>query len=144
MNKIKILFNQTLMISTAILFGVGIQMLICHFFENDDILTWPWYVPLSIVLTGFLCSLPTMVLIYDTEVPGKRMLVRIAIHFVLVGSVVSLCGFLFKWYETLDEYLPILIMYIVIYLFVWAATGWLTKSDEKKINAAIKDIQDRE
>ena len=144
MNKIKILFNQTLMISTAILFGVGIQMLIRHFLKNDDMLTWPWYVPLSIVLTGFLCSLPTMVLIYDTEISRKRMLVRIAIHFVLVGSIVSLCGFLFKWYETLDEYLPILIMYIVIYLFVWAATGWLTKSDEKKINAAIKDIQDRE
>ena len=144
MNKIKVLFNQTLMISTAILFGVGIQMLICHFTSEDDVLTWPWYVPLSIVFTGFLCSLPTMALIYDTEVSRKGMLVRIGIHFILVGGIVSLCGFLFKWYETLGEYLPILVMYILIYIFVWAATGWLTKADEKKINEAIKDIQDRE
>jgi hypothetical protein len=144
MTKLKILFNQTLMISTAVLFGVGVQTFLRFVLWGQAGFTWPWYTPLSIVLTGFLCALPTT-LILDTEgVSGKKALLRNLVHFILVGGVVSLCGYLFGWYESPADYIPILIMYILIYFFVWFSTLWLLKADEKKINEAIEQLRDEE
>ena len=144
MTKLKILFNQTLMISTAVLFGVGVQTFLRFVLWEQADFTWPWYTPLSIVLTGFLCALPTT-LILDTEgVSGKKALLRNLVHFILVGGVVSLCGYLFGWYESTADYIPILIMYILIYFFVWFSTLWLLKADEKKINEAIEQLRDEE
>ena len=40
--------------------------------------------------------------------------------------------------------IPIAIIYVITYGFVWASTIWIFKEDEKKINEAIKDIQDKE
>ena len=144
MSKLKIMFNQTLMISTAVLFGVGVQTFLQFVLQGRADFTWPWYTPLSIVLTGFLCALPTT-LILDTEgLSGKKALFRNLIHFILVGGVLSLCGYLFGWYESLADYIPILIMYILIYFFVWFSTLWLMKADEKKINEAIEQLRDEE
>ena len=144
MSKLKILFNQTLMISTAVLFGVGVQTFLRFVLEGWADFTWPWYTPLSIVLTGFLCALPTT-LILDTEgLSGKKALLRNLVHFILVGGVLSLCGYLFGWYDNLTDYIPILIMYILIYFFVWFSTLWLLKADEKKINKAIEQLRDEE
>ncbi|MCR4690506.1 MAG: DUF3021 domain-containing protein [Lachnospiraceae bacterium] len=142
--KLQIIFSQTMMISTAILFGVGVQMLIYHLAYGTEDLHWPWYLPLTFVFSGFLCALPTMALLYDDEISAKQLGIREAIHFVLVGVLVSLCGYLFQWYETVAEYIPILIMYVVIYFFVWIATIWLMKRDEKMINAALEEIRDEE
>ena len=144
MNKLKILFNQTLMISTAILFGVGVQTLLRFLLRGETEFTWPWYTPLTIVLTGFFCALPTMILLdVDTD-SKKKAVIKNLIHFVLVGGVVSLCGYLFGWYDNFYDYLPILIMYVLIYMFVWISTLWLLKADEKKINEAIKRFTDEE
>ena len=63
MKKWKIVFNQTLMISTGILFGLGVQKLIEWLRNKDTSINWPWYIPLSIILTGFLCALATLFLI---------------------------------------------------------------------------------
>ena len=144
MTKIKILFNQTLMISTAILFGIGVQSLLQYMLRGQGDFTWPWYLPLSIVFTGFLCALPTMLILDIDSESKKKVIVRNVIHFILVGGVVSFCGYLFKWYDNLEDYLPILVMYVLIYLFVWGATLWLVKTDEKKINEAIKQFRDED
>lgn len=144
MKKLKLIFNQTLMISTAILFGIGIQSLLLHFTQGTEVLRWQWYIPLSIVLTGFVCSLPTRFFLSIDHLSKGMLYLRIAIHFVSIGGIVSLCGYLFRWYESLQAYLPILAMYVVIYCFVWIATAWMVKLDEKKINDAIKDLQDEE
>ena len=144
MTKLKILFNQTLMISTAVLFGVGVQTFLRFLLYGEVDFTWPWYTPFSIVLTGFLCALPTMLILNGEADSKKKGIIRTLIHFVLVGGVVSFCGYLFGWYDDLADYLPILIMYILIYMFVWFYTLWLLKSDEKKINEAIKRFTDEE
>lgn len=144
MTKLKILFNQTLMISTAILFGVGVQTFFGFILQGKAGFTWPWYTPLSIVLTGFLCALPTTLLLDSDDGSKKRSILRTLIHFVLVGGVVSLCGWLFGWYDSLSDYLPILVMYILIYFFVWISTLWLMKADEKKINEAIEQLRDED
>ena len=56
----------------------------------------------------------------------------------------SLSGHFCGWYSNLSEYLIIVIMYIIIYAFVWIATVWMLKVDEKKINDAISEIRDEE
>ena len=144
MTKFKILFNQTLMISTAVLFGVGVQTFLQYLLRGKADFTWQWYIPLSIILTGFLCALPTTLILDSEGVSGKKVIIRNLIHFILVGGVVSLCGCLFRWYESLEDYIPILIMYILVYFFVWISTRWLLKADEKKINEAIEQLRDEE
>ena len=62
MNRCKLIFNQTLMISTAILFGLGIEELIEYIISADEMIRWQWYIPLSVILTGFICALASLVL----------------------------------------------------------------------------------
>ncbi len=144
MQNVKIIFNQSIMISAATLLGIGIQMLIQHIVSGEVTFTWKWYIPLSICLTGFLSSLPTCFLLDLDRLKKEVVWIRIGIHFILVGSIVGVCGYLFCWYDSVPDCMGILLMYIIIYVFVWGATAWLAKSDEKKINEAIKDMQDTE
>ena len=144
MNKAKIIFHQTVMISAAILFGIGVQMILQHYIEGAESLTLSWNVPISICLTGFLCSLPTFFLLDLDSLKKDVMWMRIVIHFISVGGIVVLCGYLFDWYGSLFNVQSTLVMYSIIYIFVWVVTAWIAKSDEIKINAAIKDMQDLE
>ena len=144
MQKAKIIFHQTVMISAAILFGIGIQMILQHYISVAESLTLSWNVPISICLTGFLCSLPTYFLLDLDSLKKNVMWMRIVIHFILVGGIVVLCGYLFDWYGSLFNVCSTLVMYSIIYVFVWFVTAWIAKSDEIKINAAIKDMQDSE
>ncbi len=144
MQKAKIIFHQTVMISAAILFGIGIQMILQHYISGVESLTLSWNVPISICLTGFLCSLPTYFLLDLDSLKKNVMWMRIVIHFISVGGIVVLCGYLFDWYGSLFNVQSTLIMYSIIYIFVWFVTAWIAKSDEIKINAAIKDMQDLE
>ena len=142
MQKVKIIFHQTVMISSAILFGIGIQMILQHYISGVESLTLSWYVPISICLTGFLCSLPTYFLLDLDSLKKNVMWMRIVIHFISVGGIVVLCGYLFDWYGSLFNVQSTLVMYSIIYIFVWFVTAWIAKSDEIKINATIKDMQD--
>ena len=144
MQKAKIIFHQSVMISAAILFGIGIQMILQHYISGVESLTLSWNVPISICLTGFLCSLPTYFLLDLDSLKKNVMWMRIVIHFISVGGIVVLCGYLFDWYGSLFNVQSTLIMYSIIYIFVWFVTAWIAKSDEIKINAAIKDMQDLE
>ena len=144
MNKAKIIFHQTVMISAAILFGIGVQMILQHYIEGAESLTLSWNVPISICFTGFLCSLPTYFLLDLDSLKKNVMWMRIVIHFISVGGIVVLCGYLFDWYGSLFNVQSTLIMYSIIYIFVWFVTAWIAKADEIKINTAIKDIQDSE
>ena len=144
MQKAKIIFHQTVMISAAILFGIGVQMILQHYIEGAESLTLSWNVPISICFTGFLCSLPTYFLLDLDSLKKNVMWIRIVIHFISVGGIVVLCGYLFDWYGSLFNVQSTLVMYSIIYIFVWFVTAWIAKSDEIKINAAIKDMQDLE
>ena len=144
MQKVKTIFSQTLMISTAILFGIGILMLVQHFSLGMQTFTFQWSDPLSICLTGFFSSLPTYFLLDMDNLRKSQVRIRMGIHFVSVLGIVVLCASLFHWFGQIINLRIICLMYSLIYLFVWGATAWMAKADEIKINEAIKDLQDSE
>ena len=143
MAKLKVIFNQTLMISSGILFGLGIEELVEFLMTGDKQLTWQWYIPLSIILCAFVCSVPSIIFVDDYST--KRVyIIKVLIHFVCIFAAVSIFAKLFGWYETLGGYLVIAVMIFIIYGFTWAATCWLAKSDEAKINEALDDMRDED
>lgn len=144
MSKGKLVFHQTLMISTAILFGLGIQAAIHRIMSGELTIEWQWYIPLSVIVTGFLCAVPSLLLLEDDRLSSNHIKMRICLHFVFLGCVVGLSGYLFRWYSNFNQFLSIAMIYVLIYGFVWGATLWITKSDENKINEAIKEIRDEE
>ena len=66
------------------------------------------------------------------------------LHCILELGIISLAGWIFRWYTTGSEYLIVMIFYFLIYGFVWLATLWMQKMDEEKINQALREIQDEE
>ena len=144
MQKVKTIFSQTLMISTAILFGIGILMLVQHFSLGVQTFSFQWSDPLSICFTGFLSSLPTYFLLDLDNLKKSEVRIRIGIHFVSVLGIVVLCAQLFHWFGQIINLRILCLMYSIIYLFIWCATAWMAKADEIKINEAIKDLQDLE
>ena len=144
MQKVKTIFSQTLMISTAILFGIGMLMLIKHFSLGVQMFSFQWSDPISICLTGFLSSLPTYFLLDMDSLKKSEVWIRMGIHFVSVLGIVVLCASLFHWFGQIINLRILCLMYSIIYLFIWCATAWMAKADEIKINEAIKDMQDAE
>lgn len=144
MQKVKTIFSQTLMISTAILFGIGILMLVQHFSLGVQMFSFQWSDPLSICLTGFLSSLPTYFLLDMDSLKKSEVWIRMGLHFVSVLGIVVFCARLFHWFGQIINLRILCLMYSLIYLFVWGATAWMAKADEIKINEAIKDLQDSE
>ena len=144
MQKVKTIFSQTLMISTAILFGIGMLMLIQHFSLGVQTFSFQWSDPLSICFTGFLSSLPSYFLLDLDSLKKSEVWTRMGIHFVSVLGIVILCASLFHWFGQIINLRIICLMYSFIYLFVWGATVWMAKADEIKINEAIKELQDAE
>ena len=144
MQKLKIIFHQTFMISTAILFGIGMLMLIQHFSLGVQTFSFQWSDPLSICFTGFLSSLPTYFLLDLDNLKKSKVRIRMGIHFVSVLGIVVLCTSLFHWFGQIINLRVLCLMYSFIYLFVWGVTAWMAKADEIKINEAIKALQDSE
>lgn len=142
MDKLKIVFQQTLMISTGILFIVGIEGFLSHLMGKS--FTLEWYDPLSMILTGFLCSLPTWLLILKEDSVKKHFIWTLILHCLALWAIVSIMGWIFHWYSSPREYLFVAIAYFAVYVFVWAATIWIQRSEDNKINEALKNIQDKE
>ena len=142
MNIVKKLFVQSMIISTSILFLNGINAVIQHFAGNDIALQW--YHPITIVLTGFFCALPTILLRDRDEWDRKTLLTRVLLHCVALYAIVAGAGWLFKWYEDVESFASVSIIFFIVYTFVWLSSHWLDKQDEKKINRALDAIRDSE
>lgn len=134
----KIICMQAMMISVGILFAIGIMGII-----NRELM-FAWYQPMAILGTGVLCALPSLVFMGFDELGKKKFLCRLVLHAVCEYFVVALAGFWFGWYSELSGLLYVSASYVCIYAFVWGLTLWLGKQDEKKINAALDHIRDKE
>lgn len=129
------------MISTGILFLIGIQGLISYLSGADFI--FEWYYPFSIILLGVLCSLPTLLFIFNGFFKNHSIW-NLILHFLSIWVIAVIIGWIFNWYSTMKEVFTLTVMDIVIYIFVWVASLWVLRAEDKKINQALKDIQDKE
>ena len=142
MNTVKKLFVQSMIISTSILFLNGINMVIQHFAGND--ITLQWFHPVTIILTGILCALPTILLRDSDQWDRKTFWRRVPLHCLSLYAVVAGAGWLFRWYDDAESLVSISVIFFIIYVFVWLSGHWLDKQDEKKINQALDEIRDSE
>ena len=142
MNLIKKLFVQSMIISTSILFLNGINMVIQHLKGND--LSLQWYHPITIILTAVLCALPTILLRDSDRWDRKTFWRRVPLHCLSLYAVVIGAGWLFGWYDNVESWISVSIIFLIIYVFVWVSCHWLDKQDEKKINHALDTIRDPE
>ena len=142
MNAAKKLFVQSMIISTSILFLNGINAVFQHLAGHDIVLQW--YHPLSIVLTGVVCALPTVLLLEWDQWDRKTFRIRVCIHCLSLYAIVAGAGWLFKWYTDPESFASVSIIFFIVYIFVWLLSHWLDKQDEKKINHALDSIRDDE
>ena len=138
--KIKIVFEQTMTISTGIFFMIGIGGVITHLSGNSYHLDW--YHPLSLILIGFLCALPTLLL--EEAEGGKSSALRIILHCLSLFTIVSIAGYFFNWYTDISSYISVAVIFFVVYAFVWLSSIWMSKVDENKINKALEKLHDDE
>ncbi len=142
MNITKKLFIQSMAIATGILFLNGINAVIHHFAGTD--ITMEWYHPITIVLTGVFCALPTILLRDYEQWDRKTFWIRLFVHCVLLYAIVLGAGWLFRWYTDTDSFISVSVIFFLVYAFVWLSSHWLDKQDEKKINHALDEIRDEE
>lgn len=142
MNILKKLFVQSMAISTSILFLNGISAVIQHLRGTDLVLQW--YHPLTIVLVGILCAVPTILLRDSDTWDRKTFLLRVSLHCLALYAVIAGAGYLFGWYIDAESFLSVSVIFFLVYAFVWVSSLWLDKQDEKKINRALDAIRDEE
>jgi len=139
MERVKFIFQQSMMISFGILVGMGFE----GFIYRDNI-RFMWYHPISVIFAGIVCSLPTLFLCSENEMSRKKYILRIVLHFISLFAVVMILGKLFRWYTVLEGALFVAGEFVFVYIFVWVATTWMGLRDGKEINNALDDIRDDE
>lgn len=146
MDKLRLWFLQTMMISFAILCGIVLEGLVFLVIHQDPLssVVLNGYQLLSIVLTGALCSVVTVLLLCKENISKKAYRIRVIIHCICLYLVVILFGKLFAWFTKLDGFVMVTILFFLIYAFVWVATRFFQKQNDNKINKALGDIRDEE
>lgn len=141
-DKLKLFFFQSMMISFGIIVGMTIEAVFYKLLGEEFRLEW--YHLVSIVVAGFACAWPALLKSPKREFSRNKFYLYIVIHFfLLMGEVVGI-GYLFNWYRHWDGLIFVVADYILIYIFVWAVSAWMGFIDQKKINAALDEIRDEE
>lgn len=143
MNKLKIIFQEACIISTSIFFANAIYGGIASYTQGETF-SLSWYTILSIIFTGFISSLPSLVFVTEEAVTPKQFRITICLHFISTWAMVTVAAFLFQWCSNLLGYASIFVSFLLIYVFVWVVIKWIYSKEEKEINSALKDIQDED
>ena len=146
MNKLKLWFLQTMMISFAILCGIVLEGVVFLIIDHDPLSSMHlnWYQLLSIPLTGAVCSVVTVLILCRENLSKKAYMISVIIHCICLYGVVVLFGKLFALYTKIDGFILVTIIYFLVYAFVWIGTRFFQKQDDNKINRALEDIRDEE
>lgn len=131
-----------MMISCGILVAITIEAFVGHLVGDEINLNW--ILLASIIVTGILCSVPTVLLLCEPDIPKNRYIIRIIIHFLCNYAIVCGLGYLFKWYTVLSGFLLLSGVFVLIYIFVWCGSLWTMRGEDRKINDALTEIRDEE
>ena len=102
MKNIKLIFTQSMIISSAILFVIGISETVLHLEGYDSGLKW--YIPISIFIAGVLCAMPTLIFNKSELMARRQFKIRIVIHCLVLYLEIALLGFIFNWYDNLRSF----------------------------------------
>ena len=137
-NVIKLLVIQAVIVSFCIVFGNAIISVIAHFLGHN--ITYSWYFPASVILTGILSALPTLIF-YIKRLP---FIAKIIIHFVLLLGVISLAQIIFGLSFELLDMISLYSIFIITYGLVWIISYQINKLDERNINKLLEESKDSE
>ena len=145
MKKLKIVMEQTMLVSFLVLCAVSlIGLLVMR--KNEW--SFDWYTPGSILVASFLCSLVTVLLIYndkyDKELSSLMHNLVTLLHFVLMYIIIIVFGHLCNWYKTKNGFVQITVIFVVVYAAAWVGTGIMFRHDEKLISDALESVRDKE
>ena len=145
MNKLKLIFEQTMMVSFMVLCYISVLGLLALSGTDTG---FPWYIPGSIVLASFFCSLVTVLLLSDAgdskdESPAKYY-IKLVAHFILLYALIMGFGYLFYWYRGTVGFILTSVVYVIIYAGTWVGTRLVFLHDDKIIGDALDKIRDEE
>lgn len=141
MDKFKKYCTTVVMINFFINLILGLETLISFLINGGSSLAW--HFPLSILLGSILSALPTL-LLYNKDDEWDFSFKRIALHFILTLLIVTLLGYVLRWYTTVKGFFIVEFLFIIVYLLVWAFAFFIFKTDEKNINKALEKLRDEE
>lgn len=146
MNRLKFWLEQTMTISFAILLGIILEGVVYLIFRGQSLeqFSLSWIQLLSIVLTGAVCSVPTVIWLTDNDIPRNKFIVQLILHCIGLYAIVAVFGRIFKWYSQANGFIMMTVIYFMVYVFVWLVSLWIHKRDDNKINKALDDIRDEE
>lgn len=139
--KMHYIVLQMLLIGFCELLFVAVIGIVSHADNPEAMETFPWYLPLSLVLIAAATALPSL-LLYNLET-SRHWKVRIAVHFLLLAAIVISAGKFFHWYDNVLGAGILFIVFCVIYLFVWAATYRSYQRDDERINQKLSENRKR-
>ncbi len=146
MNRLKFWLEQTMTISFAILVGIILEGVVYLIFRGESLASFSlsWIQLLSIVLTGAVCSVPTVIWLTDNDIPKNKFIVQLILHCIGLYAIVAVFGRIFNWYSQLSGFIMLTVIYFMVYVFVWLVSLWIHKREDNKINKALDDIRDEE
>lgn len=146
MNRLKFWLEQTMTISFAILVGIILEGVVYLIFRGESLeqFSLSWVQLLSIVVTGAVCSVPTVIWLSDNDIPKNKFIVQLVLHCIGLYAIVAVFGRIFNWYSQANGFIMMTVIYFMVYVFVWLVSLWFHKSEDNKINKALDDIRDEE
>ena len=125
-------------IAVSIFTFIGLQFMVRFLVTGNTTYSLAWHLPLSIILTAVLCSLPSLILYRDEKLAAPHYL----LHYVCVAIIVAIAGWLFDWYQGLGGLVWLMLIYTVIYSLTWLMMSWMSAAEDKKINQALEAMRE--
>ena len=136
MKRLKLFFEQYIMITAGIVFGIAIESAVYRLTGTK--LEFPWHLPLSVVVAGILGTLPSLLLVNGDAAAKDLSFRRVTLHFFIVFAAVALTGALFGWFDDLRSFLFVAAIFVCVYAFVWLGTVLVCMHDARVINSALR------
>lgn len=105
--------------------------------NGEETVVYNAFYPYMVIFTGFLSSLPSVLLWFREEPTKKQCYTRMAMHFVAVEVIVMLEGLWFEWYKNATEAIKLFGLVILVYLFVYMYSYYTNKDTAEAINDAL-------
>ena len=143
-NIFKEVVTQFQLITVFLLFLLGLLGFISYLTNGDSATTFDWVFPFQILGVSIPTSLCTLVFMSKHELTKGEFITRCVIHLILLLVIVFGEGFLFKWWREPEGMITVGVIFIIIYIAVWAITTIIDKKNSDSINKALHNVKVKE